>query len=296
MTADGRVTASSTERPGSTPARPIRSVSVLSTVRIHPQQPNGSRLTASTLQTASAMRRPMDSMRKTALVAGVLYLVTFVSSIAGAFLLDPLLSNPQYIVSAGPDAQVLLGALLDLVNAAACIGTAVALFSVVKRQHEGLALGFVASRVVEAVIVVAGVLSVLAVVTLRQPGAAGAEAATLVTIQRALLAVRGWVVLLGIPVMAGINALLLGSLMYRSRLVPRLIPALGLIGAPLFISSAIGTMLGVNEMLSVWSGLGAAPIFAWELSLGLWIAIKGFRPAAPLMLAAKASAAQEGGA
>ena len=245
-----------------------------------------------TIQTDSAKRRPIDSMRQTALVAGVLYVITFVSSIAGAFLLDPVLNNPQYIISAGSDTQVLLGALFDLVNAFACIDTAVALFSVVKRQHEGLALGFVTSRVVEAVIVVVGVLVVLAVVTLRQPAATGAEAATLVTVQRALLAVRGWVVLLGIPVMAGINALLLGTLLYRSRLVPRVIPELGLIGAPLMISSAIGTMFGVNELVSVWSGLGAAPIFVWELSLGLWLVIKGFRPSAPLMVAMKAGSAQ----
>jgi len=111
-------------------------------------------------------------------------------------------------------------------------------------------------------------------------------------VQRALLAVRGWVVLLGIPVMAGINALLLGTLLYRSRLVPRVIPELGLIGAPLMISSAIGTMFGVNELVSVWSGLGAAPIFVWELSLGLWLVIKGFRPSAPLMVAMKAGSAQ----
>ena len=244
----------------------------------------GTPIMADTLRIKSTGRRPTDSPRKTALVAGVLYVVTFISSIAGALLLDPVLNNPQYIVSAGSDTQVLLGALLDLVNAFACIGTAVALFSVVKRQHEGSALGFVTSRVVEAVIVVVGVLSVLAVVSLRQTGATGAEAATLVTVQRALLAIRDWIVQLGIPVMAGINALLLGSLMYRSRLVPRVIPTLGLIGAPLIISSAIGTMFGVNEMVSVWSGIGAAPIFVWELSLGLWMAIKGFSPSAPLMV------------
>ena len=245
----------------------------------------------SAVETGSTPRRSMDSMRRTALVAGVLYVVTFISSIAGAVLLGPILNDPDYIIGAGSDTQVLWGALLDLVNAFACVGTAVALFSVLKTQHEGASLGFVTSRVVEAVIVVVGVLSLLAVVTLRQPGATGAEAATLVTVQQALLAIRDWVVVFGIPVMAGINALLLGSLMYRSRLVPRVIPALGLIGAPLMISSAIGTMFGINEVVSVWSGIGAAPIFVWELSLGLWMAIKGFNQSAPLMVAMKAVAA-----
>jgi hypothetical protein len=245
---------------------------------------------AGTFRTTSAKRRSMDSMRKTALVAGVLYVMTFISSIAGVFLLQPVLNNPDYIISASSDTQVLLGAFLNLVNAFACIGTAVALFSVVKRQHEGLALGFITARVIEAVVVVVGVLSLLAVVTLRQPGAAGAEAATLVTVQQALVAIRDWIVLLGIPLMAGLNALLLGTLMHRSRLVPRVIPALGLIGGPLIISSAIGTMFGINELVSVWSGIAAAPIFVWELSLGLWMAIKGFNPYAPLMVATAAEA------
>ena len=154
---------------------------------------------ASTIPTTSTRRRPMDSMRKTALVAGVLYVITFISSIAGAFLLQPVFNDPDYIISAGSDTQVLLGTFLNLVNTIACIGTAVALFSVVKRQHEGFALGFVTARVIEAVIIVVGVLSLLAVVTLRQPGAAGAEAATLVTVQQAFLAIRGSMVLLGIP-------------------------------------------------------------------------------------------------
>ena len=79
---------------------------------------------------AASKRRPMDSMRRTALVAGVFYLITFISSIPAVFLLDPVLSNPNYIVSAGADTRVIGGAFLDLVNALACIGTAVALFSV----------------------------------------------------------------------------------------------------------------------------------------------------------------------
>ena len=245
---------------------------------------------ASTIPTTSTRRRPMDSMRKTALVAGVLYVITFISSIAGAFLLQPVLNDPDYIISAGSDTQVLLGTFLNLVNAIACIGTAVALFSVVKRQHEGFALGFVTARVIEAVIVIVGVLSLLAVVTLRQPGAAGAEGATLVIVQQALVAIRDWIVLLGIPLIAGLNALLLGTLMHRSRLVPRVIPALGLIGGPLIISSTIGTMFGINELVSVWSGIGAAPIFVWELSLGLWMAIKGFNRSAPLVVATAAEA------
>ena len=227
-------------------------------------------------------RAPMDSMRKTALVAGVLYLITFISSIPAVFLLDPVLTKPNYIISAGADTQVLWGTLLDLVNALAGIGTAVALFSVVKRQHEGLALGFVTTRMFEAAIIVIGVVSLLAVVTLRQGEAAGADAA-LVVVGQALVAVRDWTFLLGPGLMPAFNALLLGTLMYRSGLVPRLIPAMGLIGAPLLLSSTIGTMFGVNDMVSLWTVIATAPIFLWELSLGLWMAFKGFNRSAPLM-------------
>lgn len=243
-------------------------------------------------RSTATKRVPMDSMRKTAFVAGALYLITFISAIPAVFLLDPVLNDPNYIVSAGADTQVLGGAFLDLVNALACIGTAVALFSVVKRQHEGFALGFVTTRIFEAAVIVIGVLSLLAVVTLRQAGAAGADAASLVTVGQALVATRDWTFLLGPTLMPGLNALLLGTLMYRSRLVPRVIPVLGLIGAPLLISSTIGTMFGINELVSVWSGIATAPIFVWELSLGVWLVVKGFKPSALAALVADSGSAE----
>jgi hypothetical protein len=242
---------------------------------------------ATTSRTYATKRVPMDSMRKTALVAGILYLITFAASIPAVLLLQPVLSNPDYIIGAGADTQVTFAAFLDLINALACIGTAVALFSVVKRQHEGLALGFVTTRIFEAAVIVIGVVSILSVVTLRQPGASGAEAATLVTVGSALVSIRDWTFILG-PGMAGINALLLGTLMYRSRLVPRAIPALGLLGAPIFLSSQIALIFGINEVTSLWSAAGLVPIFLWELSLGLWMTFKGFRKDAPLMVEAAA--------
>ena len=237
---------------------------------------------------------PMDSMRKTALVAGVLYLITFLASIPAVFLLGPVLNDPNYIISAGADRQVTLGAFLDLINALACIGTAVALFSVVKRQHEGLALGFVTTRMFEAAVIVIGIVSILSIVTLRQPGATGVEATSLVITGQALVAVRDWTFILG-PGMAGLNALLLGTLMYRSRLVPRIIPTLGLIGAPIFISSQIGLIFGINEVTSLWSAIGLVPIFLWELFLGLWMTFKGFKRSAPLMIEAAAEAGNPDG-
>ncbi len=227
--------------------------------------------------TTTTTRVPMNSLRKTALVGGAFYLLTFLASIPALFLLGPVLNDPNYIVSSGADTQVTLGAFLDLVNALACIGTAVALFPVVKRQSEALALGFVTTRMFEAAVIVIGVVSLLAVVTLRQPGATGTEADSLVIAGQSLVAVRDWTFLLGPNVMAGLNALLLGTLMYRSGLVPRVIPMLGLIGAPLLLAVTFATMFGLTEHGSAW-WIVVAPIFVWELSLGVYLVVKGFKP------------------
>src|ERR1700729_2196629 len=197
--------------------------------------PPGSNMTT-TMRVTTTNRVPMDSMRKTALVAGVFYLITFIS-IPTLVLYRPVLNHRDWILSSGSHTGVLVGGFLEVIVALAGIGTAVTLYPVVKRQNEGVALGFVAARVFEAVMIVTGVVSLLSLVTLRQElgGAAGANAAALVTTAASHVAVYKWTFLLSQSLMPGINALLLGSLLYRSRLVPRVIPAMGLIGGPLLI-------------------------------------------------------------
>ncbi|WP_411374425.1 DUF4386 domain-containing protein [Arthrobacter sp. MPF02] len=234
--------------------------------------------TACQLSNRSMRRVALDSARKAALVAGVFYLVTFASSIPAVFLLEPVLDSPDYVVSAGDDTSVIWGSLLDLVNAFACVGTAVALFPVLKRHGEGLALGFVTSRLFEAAVIAVGVVSLLAVVSLRQAVASGANAEPLVGAGQALVVVRDWTFLLGPGTIPAINALLLGYLLFRARLVPRIIPILGLIGAPLLLMSATLTMFGSNTQVSVLSAVATLPIFLWELSLGLYLTFKGFKP------------------
>jgi hypothetical protein len=235
--------------------------------------------------------RSSDPTRVTALVAGALYLLTFLSSIPAAFLLGPVLTDPGYIAGPGLDGQIRFAALLDLVNGFAAIGTAVALFSIVKRQHEGFALGFVATRLFEAGTLAIGILCMLAVVSLRQAGTTAADAGSLVAVGQGLVAVRDWAFVVGTG-MAGFNALLLGTLLYRSRLVPRAIPALGLIGAPIFLTFVVAKILGA-DLGAATQGLAVAPIFVWELSVGLWMTFKGFRASAPIVVAAKAAQAAE---
>ena len=228
-----------------------------------------------------------DAWRKLALAGGVLYLMTFIFSIPAVFLYGPVLSDPAYILSAGADSQVLLGALFDLITALACIGTAVALYPMIKRQSEAASIGFVSTRIFEGAVIVIGVVCLMAVVALRQAGpTTGTDTSALVAVGQGLVAVRDVTFLVGPGVMPGFNALLLGYVLYRSRLVPRAIPAMGLIGAPVFLASATLSILGLQEQVSVLPLIALPLIFVWELSLGLWLTFKGFRPAAVAALAA----------
>ena len=234
---------------------------------------------------------PMSSTRKTALVAGIFYLVTFIS-IPTLALYGPVKNHRDWILSSGSHTGVLVGAFLEVIVALAGIGTAVTLYPVVKRQNEGLALGFAATRVVEAGMIFTGVISLLSLVTLRQDlgAAAGANAAALVTTGASHVAVYNWTFLLGQTLMPGFNALLLGSLLYRSRLVPRIIPVVGLIGGPLLIAAVFAKLLGSAGSPAGGGGLASIPVAAWEFSLGMWLVVKGFRPS-PITAAIDAAAA-----
>jgi hypothetical protein len=218
-------------------------------------------------------RAPMDSLRKTAFWAGVLYLLTFVS-IPTLILYGPV-KEAGYIAGAGPDTGVLIGGVLELIVGLAGIGTAVVLYKVLKRQNQAAALGFVASRTLEGTLLFAGVASILTVVALRQ---AGVGADGLITGQ-ALVGLYDKTFLVSGSLIPAVNALLLGSLLYKSRLVSRVLPVLGLIGAPLLLVGTIGTMFGAWEAASPATLLLALPIATWEFSLGVYLIVKGFRPA-----------------
>lgn len=220
----------------------------------------------------------MTANRRTALLGGLLYLLTFAASFPALALLGPVLRE-GYVLGAGADLQVRAAALLDLVNAAACIGTAVVLLPAMRPFGERLALGFVVSRTMEAAIITTGVVAVLAVVTLRGDAAAGdlADTGALTAVASALVALRDWTFLLGPGLIAAVNALLLGSLMYRSRLVPRWIPLLALVGGPIHLASVLASVLGLNTQLSMLSAVAVLPVALWELSLGLWLTVRGFR-------------------
>jgi hypothetical protein len=234
-----------------------------------------------TAHTAAATRPSMDPMRRTSLTAGILYLITFVS-IPTLVLYQPVREHADFVLGAGSDTGVLWGALSEVVVALAGIGTAVVLFPVAKRQSETAALGFVTARVLEASLIIVGVVSLLSVVTLRHDvaGTAGADPASLVTTGHTLAAVYDWAFLLSQSLMPVVNALCLGYVMYRSGLVPRILPVVGLVGAPLLLASDIAIFFGVYDRMAPVAALAALPIAAWEFSLGVYLTVKGFRPAA----------------
>jgi hypothetical protein len=213
-----------------------------------------------------------NSTRKIALVVGVLFLITFVTSIPAQFLLyHPLLTDPaKYILGTGADPAVSLGALLEVMLAVAGVGTAVVLYPITKRQNQAVALAYVTSRVIESALIMVGIVSLLSVLSLRQhvTGTAGADTASLVTAARSLVAVHDTAFLLGPTLLAAVgNGCLLGYVMYRSGLVPRRMALLGLIGGPLVIAATVCVLFGVFEAGSTWQFIATIPEILWELSL-----------------------------
>lgn len=223
----------------------------------------------------------MDS-RKIATITGWLFVITFVTAIAAQLILyGPVLDDARYILGGGADTRVFWGALLEVILVVANIGTAVVLYPIVKRQNEGVALGYVTARLLESAVIMVGIFSLLSVVTLRQDlaGSAGADAASLVTAGKSLVAFHDWTFLFGPGLLAGVgNGMLLGYLMYRSGLVPRRMAMLGLIGGPVLTVGFVGVLFGVFEAGSGWQAIATAPEFAWELSLGIYLIVKGFKP------------------
>jgi Domain of unknown function (DUF4386) len=219
----------------------------------------------------------MDT-RKIATLTGWLMVVTFVTSIPAYFILyAPVRNNPDYITGAGadPTASVALGAVLELILIIANVGTAVVPYAVYRRYSEGLALGYVAARLVEAIFIAIGIVSLLAFLFMLQEGTAVTDAA----LGEAFVAIYDRAFLIGPGFFAGVaNGMILGYLMYRSGLVPRGMAMLGLIGGPLVVASGIAVMFDVIERGSTFQGIATIPEFIWELSFGIYLIVKGFKP------------------
>lgn len=206
------------------------------------------------------------------MLAGACYLITVATSIPALALKRPLLQQPQLLDSEAGRAQLLAAVLLELVLAVSCVGTAVALFPVLRRTQETLALGFVCARTLEAAAIGTGAIALL---TLAELAPGNPDDATVAM----LVAIHDWTFLIGPGLIPALNALLLGTALLRTGLVPRIIPAIGVLGAPLLAASAIATILGRLDQVSTVAAVAALPVAIWEISLGFWLLLKGFRTA-----------------
>ncbi|MEO8462105.1 MAG: DUF4386 domain-containing protein [Chloroflexota bacterium] len=222
----------------------------------------------------------MTESRKTALTVGVLFILTFITSIAAVFAYGPALSDPNYIGGAGADGSVFLGAFLELLLIITNIGCAVVLFPLLKRQNEGLALAYVAARIVECTFILVGLLSVLTIASLRQTGA---DTGSLASIGTTLRALHDWTFLLGPGFSDGVGTgMILGWLMYRSGVVSRRMALIGVVGGTMLATSGIAVLLGVIPQGSAPQGIATIPEVIWEAYLGLWLTFKGFKSASIL--------------
>ena len=213
--------------------------------------------------------------RRTSLAAGILFLVTFIASIPALALFQPVLDDPAgWIAGNGGTGGIELGALLELVTILANIGTAIVLFPLLRRTDEALSLGYIGARVVECTFMAVGLVSVLGIVSLRADDPTNGPLAV------SLAATKDWTFLLGPGVMAGIgNGLILGTLLYRARLLPRWMTMLGIVGGPVLAAAGIAVLFGVIEAGGFVQSLATAPEFLWEVLLGLVLTFRGFAPA-----------------
>jgi hypothetical protein len=234
-----------------------------------PDQPSG-----------AALNRPTEQQQRIARTTGVLWIITFITSIPALLLYDPALNDTGFITGAGSEGQVLFAAFLELLLIIANIGTAVVPFSIYKRQSEPLALGFVTARIMESTFIAIGILCMLALVTLRQDLAgANTDPATLDAVGRSLVAIKDWTFGLGPGFVVGIgNGLIMGYLAYRSGVVPRRMAMLGLVGGPLICLSGAAVVFGAIDQGGAVQAIATIPEFLWELSLGIYLTVKGFRP------------------
>lgn len=240
-------------------------------------------MSVNTSDTLAATRVTPGPLRRRARLAGVLYVITFVS-IPTLWLYKPAKDHADFVLGAGSTGGVMAGAFSEVIVGLAGTATAVVLFPVLKRQSESAALGVVAARVIETALIFTGVISLLTLLTLRTDvaGAAGVDRASLITAGHTQVANYNATFLLSQALMPVIVDALLGYLLYRSRLVPRILPIVALVGALLLLANDIAIFFGAYDKGSALDGLASLPIAAFELAFGIWLIVKGFNPASPV--------------
>ncbi|WP_066295350.1 DUF4386 domain-containing protein [Bacillus sp. FJAT-29937] len=232
----------------------------------------------------------MNSNKKAAKIVGILFILAAVSAVAGLLLYDPILNGPNYLMNGSEHAnQVVLGALMELILVVSAVGTATIMFPILRKYNDTIALWHVCFRFLEAIIITIGVISVLSLLTLSQEFIAlgSPDTTSFQTSGIVLHAIHDWTFLLGPNFMLGINTFMYSYIFYKTKLVPRFIPILGMTGATLIFICALFVMFGVFPQLSVWGAILAIPVAANEMILAVWLMVKGFNQTALALLFAK---------
>ncbi|MEI8204237.1 MAG: DUF4386 domain-containing protein [Bacteroidota bacterium] len=225
----------------------------------------------------------MNSNRDIAILVGVLYILAAVTAIIGFTLYQPILTDPDYIVNGSANGtQILWGAFNELILAFSVIGIGVMMFPVVNKENETIAIGYVCFRLLEAIIIIVGIISLISVVTLSQEfeKAVAPNVSSYLTAGKLLVTIHNWTFLLGPNLALGPSTLMMSYFLYESKLVPGYISVLGIIGGSLILVCALLVMFGVFLQVSVWGVILAIPVFAYEMSLAVWLIAKGFNSSA----------------
>ncbi|MGG7620729.1 DUF4386 domain-containing protein [Bacillus coreaensis] len=212
-------------------------------------------------------------------LVGVLFILAAVSAVAGVMLYDPILNGSDYLINGSKHAnRVIWGALMELILVVSVVGTATTMFPILRRYNETIALWHVCFRFLEAIVITIGVISVLSLLTLSHTFVASGvpDAAAFQTSGTVLKAIHEWTFMLGPNFMLGINTMMYSYIFYKTKLVPRFIPILGMTGAALVFICALLVMFDIIEQVSVWGGLLALPVAANEMILAVWLILKGF--------------------
>ncbi len=220
-----------------------------------------------------------NKYRNTAILTGVLFIVAAIASITGLYLYTPILNDSDYIIKdAFQETQVLFGALFEIITAFAVIGTPIALFPILRKHNQSLALAAICFRLLEATIIIIGIMSLLTIVSLNHEflNETKANVPAFQLASKLLVSLHNWTFLYGPNLVLGPSTLITSYILYKSKIVPRYISILGIVGGPLISICAILVMFGIFIQISVIGALFAIPVFLYEMSLAIWLIINGF--------------------
>lgn len=220
--------------------------------------------------------------RITAVIAGSFFIIAAATAIIGVLLYDPILNDSYFIIRGSEkENQIVWGAFFEILLAFSVIGTSIALFPVLKKYNESMALGTVCFRLLESTMILIGIISLLAIVSLNHEFSKemNPDASAYLIAGKLLVAIHNWTFLYGPNLVLGPSTLMTSYLLFKSKLIPRFITVLGLAGGPLISACALLVMFGIFNQISVWGALFAIPVFLYEMSLAVWLIMKGFNPA-----------------